>query len=43
MENQIFIFNGNNITFQFGNGEVMINATEMARPFGKLPAQYLRL
>lgn len=34
MENQIFTFNGNKITFQLGNGDIMINATEMAKPFG---------
>lgn len=30
-----FNFNGNEITFQIGNDEVMVNATEMAKPFGK--------
>jgi hypothetical protein len=43
MQNQIFNYNGNNITFQIGNGDVMVNATEMAKPFGKLPNDYLRL
>lgn len=41
--NQIFNYKGNNITFQFGNGDVMVNATEMAKHFGKLPNDYLRL
>lgn len=30
------------ITFEL-NGEIMVNATEMARPFGKQPATWLRL
>ncbi|QII69998.1 phage antirepressor protein [Apibacter sp. B3706] len=33
MENQIFIFNGNKITFQFGNGDIMVNVTEFAKAF----------
>lgn len=33
MQNQIFIYNGNNITFQIGNGDVMVSATEMAKAF----------
>lgn len=43
MQNQIFNYNGNNITFQIGNGDVMVNATEMAKPFGKRAVEYLRL
>jgi phage antirepressor YoqD-like protein len=43
MQNQIFNYNGNNITFQIGNGDVMVNATEMAKPFGKRPNDYLGL
>lgn len=43
MGSQIFNYNGNNITFQLGNGDVMVNATEMAKPFGKRAAEYLRL
>lgn len=31
------------ITFDLGNGEVMVNATEMARPFGKQPFDFIRL
>lgn len=42
MQNQIFIYNGNNITFQIGNGDVMVNATEMAKNFGKRPADFLQ-
>lgn len=43
MDNKIFTYNGHNITFQLGNGDVMVNATEMAKPFGKTPHEYLRL
>ena len=32
---QIFHYNGSPVTFQKGNS-VMVNATEMAKPFGKL-------
>lgn len=42
MENQVFVYNGNAVTFQLGNGDVMVNATEMAKAFGKLPSGYLR-
>lgn len=42
MNNQVYNYNGNNITFQLGNGDVMINATEMAKAFGKTPKDYLR-
>jgi phage antirepressor YoqD-like protein len=42
MENKIFKYNGNNITFQLGNGNVMVNATEMAKNFGKSSKDYLR-
>lgn len=30
------------VTFSFENGEVMVNATEMAKPFGKQPKDFLR-
>lgn len=43
MENKVFKYNGQNITFQLGNGDVMVNATEMAKPFGKRPIDWLRL
>jgi len=42
MKNQIFNYNGNNITFQIGNGDVMVNATEMAKNFGKRPVDFLQ-
>lgn len=41
-EVKIFSYNGSNVTFQ--NGEnVMINATEMAKSFGKLVGDWTRL
>ncbi len=39
--NQIFNYNGTNITFQLGNGDVMVNATEMAKPFNKRAVDWL--
>lgn len=41
--NQKYNYDGNDVTFHFGNGDVMINATEMARPFGKRAGEWLRL
>lgn len=38
----IFAYEGNNITFAKGD-DLMINATQMARPFGKRPAKWLEL
>lgn len=43
MNNQIFQYNGNAITFLSGSGDVMVNATEMAKAFGKQTYEYLRL
>lgn len=40
---QLFNYNGNHITFQVGNSDVMVNATEMAKPFGKRPSKFLEL
>ena len=40
--NQIFQYNGNPITFYKGDN-VMVNATEMAKPFGKLVGDWIRL
>lgn len=42
MKNEIFNYNGNDITFQIGNGDVMVNATEMAKHFGKRPIDFLQ-
>jgi phage antirepressor YoqD-like protein len=40
---EVFNYGGNNITFQIGKEDVMINASQMAKPFGKKPNDYLRL
>lgn len=39
---QIFNYNGSKITFSTKNG-IMVNATEMAKPFGKTTKDWLRL
>ena len=39
---QVFNYQGNQITF-LNEGDVKINATEMARPFNKRPAKWLEL
>jgi phage antirepressor YoqD-like protein len=36
-----YAYEGNNITFQMNGGDVMVNLTQMAKPFGKLPAHFL--
>lgn len=41
-KDKIFFYKGSPITFQKGNG-VMVNATEMAKPFGKRPVKWLEL
>lgn len=41
--NQIYSYKGSGVTFQLGNGDVMVNATDMARPFGKRAGEWLRL
>lgn len=43
MNTQIFQYNGNAVTFRTEKGITYINATDMARPFGKRPVDYLRL
>lgn len=44
MENRIFKYNGNNITFEMNSDEnVMINATDMAKAFNKDVFGFLRL
>lgn len=45
MENnlQIFNYNQNPVSFKIENGIVKINATEMAKPFGKRPNDFLNL
>ena len=42
MNNQVFQYNGSPITFQIGKA-TMVNATEMAKPFGKFPWKWLEL
>lgn len=37
-----FEYKGHFISFDFGDGNKMINATEMARPFGKLVGNFLK-
>ena len=38
-----FDYEGNVISFEFADGNKMINATEMAKPFGKPVGNFLRL
>lgn len=39
-----FDYEGQNISFEFADGNKMINATEMAKPFkGKMVGDFLRL
>jgi hypothetical protein len=38
-----FDFKGQSISFEFSDGNKMINATEMAKPFGKRVSNFLRL
>lgn len=40
--NQIFLYGGSPVSFKKGDS-VMVNATEMAKPFGKRPNDYLSL
>jgi len=40
---KLFNYNGNNVTFKTVNGVTYVNATQMAKPFNKKPAAYLRL
>lgn len=35
-------YNGSDIAFEEINGKIMINATQMAKPFGKTPKDWLR-
>lgn len=41
MKNEVFSYNGNPVTFQIGTA-TMVNATEMAKPFGKVAKDWLR-
>lgn len=40
---QVFRYNGKEITFDFGDGVKMVNATEMAKVFNKTPYEFVRL
>lgn len=42
-ELQVFEYEGQNITFDFGDGTKMINATQMAKAFGKRPNDFMGL
>ena len=37
-----FNYEGKAISFEFSDGNKMINATEMAKPFGKLVGNFLK-
>lgn len=39
---QIFQYEKNPVSFRLGDKELMINATEMAKPFGKVTKDWLR-
>ena len=40
---QVFEFDGKHITFDFGSGEQMVNATQMAKAFNKRLDNFTRL
>lgn len=40
---QLFNYNSNPVSFRKANDTVYVNATEMAKPFGKRPVDYLKL
>jgi phage antirepressor YoqD-like protein len=42
MNQSVFNYNGQSITFQLGNGDVMVNPNEMAKPFNKHPKDWFR-
>ena len=39
----VFQYENFPMTFETSNGKIMVNATEMAKPFGKQPYEFLRL
>lgn len=43
MENTIFLYNEKPITFISSSNNVMINATDMAKPFRKRPSKWIEL
>lgn len=42
MENKVFNYNGTDITFASDENGLMVNATEMAKPFGKQPSDWTK-
>lgn len=42
-ETSILNYHGNSIHFKKSNGEILVNLTEMAKPFGKRPNDFLSL
>lgn len=42
MNTEVYSYNGNDISFHSGSNNILVNATEMARPFNKTPKDYLR-
>lgn len=40
---KLFEYEGNKVTFKTNDGTTYVNATQMAKPFGKRSAEYLRL
>lgn len=38
-----FDYQGQNIVFEFEKGIIMVNATQMSKPFKKQPSDFLRL
>ena len=40
---QTFQYDNNPVSFQMGEGTRMLNATEMAKKFGKRPVDFLKL
>ena len=43
MKTEIYQYNESPITFQLADGDVMVSATAMAKPFDKRPAKWLEL
>lgn len=43
MQKKIFQYQDEDITFEFSDGNKMINATQMAKPFGKRINNFLRM
>ena len=39
---KVFAYDGNDVTFAYKDGVTMVNATQMAKKFSKLPADWTR-